>query len=55
MSKETIADHVPWNDVHMAELISKENEFPFNLKEVEILSFSAVSYTHLTLPTIYSV
>ena len=42
MFKETTADHVPWNDVHMAELISKEDEFPFDLKEVEILSFSGI-------------
>ena len=44
MSKETIADHVPWNDVHMAELISKDDEFPFDLKEVEILSFSGIDH-----------
>ena len=44
------------------ELLTKEEdedgtatEFPENLKEQEKLILKAVSYTHLTLPTIYSV
>ena len=56
-SKEetTSTGEVVYRSNNVAELKTKFNDFRFVLEETQVVTQGAVSYTHLTLPTIYSV